>query len=127
MFRNTRTLVSLAVGLGLSVSLATAASAACKGAPEFSLRQKDGFTVKYITNGATGTAFTKKYGTAKTTVTTNKSGTQWTYRVYWKHGEVGVVSMTVLEDNFGTGTVVTPGRNVRPVPFVSLDPVVTGC
>jgi hypothetical protein len=124
----TTRLISLAVGLGLSLSLATAASATCHAASEFTLRQKDGFTVKFFTTGPSGgTAFTKKYGSANTSVTANKSGTRWTYNVYWAHGEVGVYTITVQEDNFGNGTVSTPGRNVRPVNFTSINPVVKGC
>lgn len=119
----------LGVGLGISLSLQTPASAAtCVAAPSFDLRQKDGFTVTFTNTGRrSATAFTSKYGSANATFKSLDGGTRFEYRVRWGHGEVGVYKVRVLADNFADGTVRTPGRNVRPVSFISLNPVVVGC
>ncbi len=121
--------LSLTMGLGLLLSFGTAASAAtCIAAPQFSLRQKDGFTVTFTKIGdRSATAFTPQYGTANASFKSFDAGRRFQYSVRWPHGEVGEYKIRVLGDNFGDGTVRTPGRNVRPVKFISLNPVVTGC
>ena len=133
--RDRFTMLSLAMGLGLSLSFGTAASAAiCKPSAEFNLAQRDNLTSTFRNTGD-GSAIVSvvgkpRYGTANATYKSLDGGTRFHYRVRWPNGWISTYKIRVLDDNYGDGSVHTTGEGAtgrNRVQFHSLGPVVVGC